>query len=68
MGFVVVTMFWVVVVLGEFRCCNHVLGGRVLGWFCCCNHVLGDRGARWVSLLQCSFGWSWCKVGFVAAV
>ena len=46
MGFVVAVLVWVVVVLGGFRCCSVVLGGRVLGGFCCCNHVLGGRGAR----------------------
>ena len=53
---------------GGFRCCSVVLGGYVLGEFRCCSVGLGGRGARWVSLLQCSFGWSWCKVSFVVAV
>ena len=34
-------LFWVVVVLGEFRCCSVVSGGCVLGEFRYCSVVLG---------------------------
>ena len=60
MSFVIAVLFWVVVVLSEFRYCSVVLGGCVLGEFRYCSVVLGGRGAKWVSLLQCCFGWSWC--------